>query len=165
MFRYAQQELIFQPFEILVPDRFRNGHADNRSAYFRKLVLRCKEAGQEPCVVRRDGSELPVEISLSTIVTVDGTLVKFAIRDITDRKRLEEQARRSTILEERSRTARDVHDTVAQGFTGIVLNLEAAEQASADLPEEVRHRITRARDVARQNLEEVRRSVLMPRPQ
>ena len=92
---------------------------------------------------------------------MDGTLVSSTIRDITERKELEKRARRSTILEERSRMARDVHDTIAQGFTGIVLNLEAAEQASADLPEEVRHRITRARDVARQNLEEVRRSVLM----
>jgi PAS domain S-box-containing protein len=161
VFRCAQQELIGQPFEILVPNRFRNGHADNRSAYFRKLVLRFDGVGQELCMARRDGSELPVEISLSTIETVDGTLVSFTIRDITERRQLEERARRSTILEERSRMARDVHDTIAQGFTGIVLNLEAAEQASADLPEEVRHRITRARDVARQNLEEMRRSVLM----
>src|SRR6266849_2387380 len=161
MFRYAQQELIGQPFEILVPDRFRSDHADNRLAYFNKLVLRFKGAGHELCVACRDGSELPVEISLSTIETVDGSIVSFTIRDITERKQLEERARRSTILEERSRMARDVHDTIAQGFTGIVLNLEAAEQASADLPKEVRHRITRARDVARQNLEDMRRSVLM----
>jgi PAS domain S-box-containing protein len=161
MFRYAQQELIGQPVEILVPDRFRRGHAANRSAYLRKPVIRFMGAGQELCVVRKDGSEFPVEISLSPIETVDGTLVSSTIHDITERKQLEQQARRSTILEERSRMARDVHDTMAQGFTGIVLNLEAAEEASADLPEEVRNRITRARDVARQSLEEVRRSVLM----
>jgi signal transduction histidine kinase len=56
--------------------------------------------------------------------------------------------------------ARDVHDTLAQGFTGIVLNLEAAEEEAENLSEEVRHRIRRARDVARQSLEEVRRSIL-----
>jgi PAS domain S-box-containing protein len=161
MFGYAQRELIGQPVEILVPDRFRGGHAHNRSSYLKKPVIRLMGVGQELCVVRKDGSEFPVEISLSPIETVDGTLVSSTIRDITERKELEKRARRSTILEERSRMARDVHDTIAQGFTGIVLNLEAAEQASADLPEEVRHRITRARDVARQNLEEVRRSVLM----
>jgi PAS domain S-box-containing protein len=164
MFGYAQQELIGQPVEILVPDRFRGGHAHNRSAYLRKPVIRLMSVGQELCVVRKDGSEFPVEISLSPIETVDGTLVSSTIRDITERKQLAQQARRSAILEERSRMARDVHDTLAQGFTGIVLNLEAAEEASADLPEEVRSRITRARDVARQNLEEVRRSVLMLSP-
>ena len=135
MFAYAQRELIGQPVEILVPDRFRGGHAHNRSAYLRKPVIRLMGVGQELCVVRKDGSEFPVEISLSPIETVDGTLVSSTIRDITERKELEKRARRSTILEERSRMARDVHDTIAQGFTGIVLNLEAAEQASADLPE------------------------------
>jgi len=56
--------------------------------------------------------------------------------------------------------ARDVHDTLAQGFTGVILNLEAAEEACADLPKEARDRIARARDVARSSLEEARRSVL-----
>jgi len=161
MFGYAQQELMGKPVEILVPDRFRGGHAHNRSAYLREPVLRLMGVGQELCVVRKDGSEFPVEISLSPIETVDGTLVSSTIRDITERKELAQRARRSTILEERSRMARDVHDTMAQGFTGIVLNLEAAEEASANLPEEVRSRIARARDVARQSLEEMRRSVLM----
>ena len=160
IFRWAQQELIDQPFEILVPNRFRNGLADNRSAYLRMLQHRLDGQDQELYLARRDGSELPVEIGPSTIETVDTTLVSFTIRDITERKRLEERARQSTILEERGRMAQDVHDTIAQGFTGIVLNLEAAEQASVDLPKEVRHRIGRARDVARQNLEEMRRSVL-----
>ena len=160
IFRWPQQELIDQPFEILVPNRFRNRLADNRSAYLSMLQHRLNEGDQELYFARRDGSELPVEIGPSAIETVDTTLVSFTIRDITERKRLEERARQSTILEERGRMAQDVHDTIAQGFTGIVLNLEAAEQASVDLPKEVRNRITRARDVARQNLEEMRRSVL-----
>jgi PAS domain S-box-containing protein len=161
MFRYTKQDLVGRPFEMFVPGRFRSGHADKGSASFRNLMLRFKGPGQESFLLRKDGCEVPVEISFSPIETVDGVLVSSTIRDLTDRKRLEEQARRSTILEERSRVARDVHDTIAQGFTGIVLNLEAAEEASGDLPEEVRNRITRARDVARQNLEEMRRTVLM----
>jgi PAS domain S-box-containing protein len=156
MFGYTKEELLGQPLKILIPERFWSSDDEDLSTYAKEL-----SEGQELCVVRKDGSGFPVEISLSPIETADGTLVSSTIRDITERKQLEKRARRSTILEERSRMARDVHDTIAQGFTGIVLNLEAAEQASADLPEEVRHRITRARDVARQNLEEVRRSVLM----
>ena len=160
IFRWPQQELIDQPFEILLPSRFRNGRADNRFAYLRMLQHRFDGGDEELYLARRDGSELPVEIGQSAIETVDTTLVSFTIRDLTERKQLEERARRSTILEERGRMARDVHDTIAQGFTGIVLNLEAAEQASVDLPKEVRNRIGRARDVARQNLEEMRRTVL-----
>ena len=87
-------------------------------------------------------------------------MVASIIRDITGRNQLAQQTRRATILEERSRMARDVHDTLAQGFTGIILNLEAIEAAAADLPEEVRTRVKRARDVARENLSEARRSIL-----
>ena len=160
MFGYSQQELIGQPVEILVPDRFRKGHIDHRSAYSKRLVARPMGEGLELYAVRKDGSELPVEISLSPIETVDGTVILTTIRDLTERKQLAEQIRWATVLEERSRMARDVHDTLAQGFTGIVLNLEAAEEEAENLSEEVRHRIRRARDVARQSLEEVRRSIL-----
>jgi len=157
---YSQQELIGQPVEILVPDRFRKGHIDHRSAYSKRPVARPMGEGLELYAVRKDGSELPVEISLSPIETAKGTIVASTIRDITERKQLAEQIRWATVLEERSRMARDVHDTLAQGFTGIVLNLEAAEEEAENLSEEVRRRIERARDVARQSLEEVRRSIL-----
>jgi signal transduction histidine kinase len=116
--------------------------------------------GLELTAVRKDGSELPVEIRLTPIETAKGTIVATTIRDITERKLLVQQARWASVLEERSRMARDVHDTLAQAFTGIVLNLEAAEEEAQDLSEEVRRRIGTARDVARQSLEEVRRSIL-----
>jgi PAS domain S-box-containing protein len=160
MFGYAQQELIGQPVEILMPDRFRKGHLDHRSAYSQKPVARPMGKGLELTAVRKDGSELPVEIRLTPIETAKGTIVATTIRDITERKLLVQQARWASVLEERSRMARDVHDTLAQAFTGIVLNLEAAEEEAQDLSEEVRRRIGTARDVARQSLEEVRRSIL-----
>jgi PAS domain S-box-containing protein len=160
MFGYAQQELIGQPVEILVPDRFRSEHINHRSAYSKRPVARAMGKGMELYAVRKDGSELPVEISLSPIETVDGTVILTTIRDLAERKQLAEQIRWASVLEERSRMARDVHDTLAQGFTGIVLNLEAAEEEAENLSEEVRHRIRRARDVARQSLEEVRGSIL-----
>jgi signal transduction histidine kinase len=152
--------LISQPVEILMPARFRQKHVGQRQAYMRKPMLRPMGAVSELYAQRKDGSEFPVEISLSPVETAEGVLVSSTIVDITERNRHEEQTRWSTILEERARMARDVHDTLAQGFTGIILNLEAAEEACADLPKEARDRIARARDVARSGLEEARRSVL-----
>jgi PAS domain S-box-containing protein len=159
MFGYSRQELIGQPIETLMPERFRKAHLRewttmNGPAYRPIGILR------ELYAMRRDGSEFPVEISLSPIETADGTFISSTIRDVTERKQLAEQIRWAAILEERSRMARDIHDTLAQGFTGIILNLEAVEEACADLPEEVRKRIARAREVAHESLEEARRSIL-----
>jgi PAS domain S-box-containing protein len=160
IFGYRRQELIGQPVEILIPARFRGKHVEERQAYMRKPIIRPMGSGLELSAQRKDGSEFPVEISLSPVETAEGVLVSSTIVDITERKRHEEQTRWATILEERARMARDIHDTLAQGFTGIILNLEAAEEACADLPKEARDRIARARDVARSGLEEARRSVL-----
>ena len=160
IFGYRRQELIGQPVEILMPSRFRRKHVGDRQAYMRKPMLRPMGAVSELYAQRKDGSEFPVEISLSPVETGQGVLVSSTIVDITERKRHEERTRWATVLEERARMARDVHDTLAQGFTGIILNLEAAEEACVDLPKEARDRIARARDVARSSLEEARRSVL-----
>jgi PAS domain S-box-containing protein len=160
IFGYRREELIGQPVEILIPARFRGKHVEERQAYMRRPIIRPMGSGLELSAQRKDGSEFPVEISLSPVETAEGVLVSSTIVDITERKRHEERTRWATILEERARMARDVHDTLAQGFTGIILNLEAAEEACADLPKEARNRIARARDVARSGLEEARRSVL-----
>ncbi len=83
--------------------------------------------------------------------------------DITERKKAEdelvEQARELAVLEERNRMAREIHDTLAQGFTGIVLQLEAAEQAMDGSPAEAPGHLTRAKGLARESLQEARRSV------
>ena len=84
-------------------------------------------------------------------------------QDITELKRSEEallqQERDLAVLEERNRMAREIHDTLAQGFTGIVLQLEAAEQASERSPTEVPNHLSRAMNLARESLQEARRSV------
>jgi signal transduction histidine kinase len=79
---------------------------------------------------------------------------------------LQEQQREAAILKERTRMARDIHDTLAQGFTGVVVQMEAAEEAllDDDLEHGVRH-VRRARELARDGLNEARRSVHALRPQ
>jgi signal transduction histidine kinase len=76
-----------------------------------------------------------------------------------------DQRRQSAVLEERTRMAREIHDTLAQGLTGIVVQLEAAEDALADAPHETRAHMARARQLARASLAEARRSVRALRPQ
>jgi signal transduction histidine kinase len=76
-----------------------------------------------------------------------------------------EQRRQAAVLEERTRLAHEIHDTLAQDLTGIVIQLEAAEDALADTPAETRAHIARARQLARASLTEARRSVRALRPQ
>lgn len=80
--------------------------------------------------------------------------------------RLGDQARQAAILEERNRIARDIHDTLAQGFTGVVLNLEAASRAlKKDNDEAVLEHIEHARSLAQAGLAEARLSVRALRPE
>ncbi len=79
--------------------------------------------------------------------------------------RLYDETRQMAVMEERNRMAREIHDTLAQGFSGIILQLEAAEQAlGSDVPGLQRH-LNQARNLARKSLAEARRSVWNLRPQ
>ena len=89
LFGYAREELIGQRLEVLVPDRYRGRHESYRDGYVRDPRTRPMGANLDLYGLRRDGSEFPAEISLSSIETRKGVLATAAIRDITDRRRAE----------------------------------------------------------------------------
>jgi protein-histidine pros-kinase len=89
LFGYSRQELLGQPVENLVPERYRARHVGNRSTFFTQPRARSMGVGLDLYGLRRDGSEFPVEISLSPLQTEEGLFVSSAIRDATERKRFE----------------------------------------------------------------------------
>lgn len=91
MFGHTRHELIGQHLECLIPSRYRAAHASHRYRYFGEPRARAMGAGLELLALHRDGSEFPVEISLSPLETESGTLVMAAIRDIRERRRLERE--------------------------------------------------------------------------
>ncbi len=115
LFSYTRDELIGQKIEILVPERQRPDHDRHREQFHAKPKIRRMGSGLDLYGRRRDGSEFPVEISLSPIVTADGTIVLSVIRDISDRKRIEEDLRRvnEELDRRKSRELRDSQNRLA----------------------------------------------------
>lgn len=100
------------------------------------------------------------EIDVFTVQTL-GDQLAVAVENA----RLYRETRDMAVLEERNRMAREIHDSLAQGFTGIVLQLEAAEQAIQQDGDRVQYHLNKARELARDSLSDARRSVWALRPQ
>lgn len=86
LFGYPRAELMNNPIEILIPKRYRERHVGHRSRFLAHAGLRPMGTGMEFYGLRRDGTEFPVEVSLSPLETDQGVQVMGAIRDITERK-------------------------------------------------------------------------------
>jgi len=93
IFGYSRDELIGQRIEKLIPERLHDLHESHRSGYFANPRMRSMGAGLELHARRKDGSEFPCEISLSSIETDDGRVALAAVRDVTERHQAEDQFR------------------------------------------------------------------------
>jgi protein-histidine pros-kinase len=105
LFGYKRAEMLGTFVEVLLPG-YRGGHVAD-AGYFGQSGTRSMGAGLELSGLRKDGSEFPVEISLSPLLTDGGTLVMSAIRDITSRKVSEHALREKNVELERANQAKD----------------------------------------------------------
>jgi PAS domain S-box-containing protein len=144
LFGYQRSELLGQSIEMLVPERYRHVHAFNRVGFFIDPRARRMGAGHDLYARHKNGSEFPVEISLSPLQTESGLLVSSAIRDVSERKRSEALIRGS--LEEKEILLREIHHRVKNNLAVVasLFYLQATTTEDADVRqtfEESRNRI------------------------
>ena len=185
MFGYDRVELIGEAVEVLVPKRFRRKHARHRDGYYGEHPVRPMGIGLDLFGLRKNGTEFPVEISLSPLETEEGLLASAAIRDVTQRKRMEEDVQklnedlkqRAAQLEAANKELEAFsysvsHDLRAplrsiDGFSHVVL-----EDYGEQLPADARAYLERVRAAAQRmavliddllNLSRVTRTAVQPR--
>ena len=175
LFGYARDELLGERVERLVPERFRAAHAIHRDRFFDAPSTRPMGADLALFGRRRDGSEFPAEISLSSIEAESGLIAIAAIRDVTERlvaKSLanEEVHRREIIAAmlqaeeaERARIATSLHDDTIQVMTASLLAIDRVLKRHG-VDEDLNTALRRARGTIAQATERTRRLTFELRP-
>jgi PAS domain S-box-containing protein len=177
LFGWDHDELIGRPVEVLVPLAVQERHVAHRRSYLADPVARPMGLGLRLQARRRDGSEFPAEISLSTIEGDDGgTTVLAAVRDVTERLELEKERQRQALEVQREQTHRlesigQLAGGIAHDFNnllGVILNYSTLAARSTDDPalrddlDQISEAAQRAADLTRQLLTFARRDPARP---
>ena len=177
IFGYSRGELRGQTVDVLLPERFRAAHVRHRLGYMGRPQARPMGAELDLFGRRKDGTEFPVDISLSPMESEGGPLVIAAVRDVTDRreakKKLDEtlaNAQRQQLFarliaaqeEERLRIASDIHDDTIQAMTATSLRMQQLRRHLSD-PAEI-ELMSRLEEAVRQSITRLRRLMFDLRP-
>lgn len=135
LFGYSRQELLGRPVETLVPERFRVRHPELRAAFQAEPQLRAMGAGRHLYGLRKDGSEVPIEIGLNPLRTPLGSFVLSSVVDITERKRAERE--REELLEQLQQLNAALEERVRQRTAALTATLGEREV----LLQEIHHRV------------------------
>jgi PAS domain S-box-containing protein len=122
LFGYDREDLLGHSVERLIPARFQDRHLDHRAAYFSDPHVRPLGVGPELYAIRKDGQEFPVEISLSPLETEEGTYVTAAIRDISERKRVEGRIHKLSLELQAKEQLQLLLDSTAEAIYAIDVN-------------------------------------------
>ncbi|MGA2989616.1 MAG: PAS domain S-box protein [Candidatus Korobacteraceae bacterium] len=176
LFGYSREQLLGQRIEMLVPERYRQYHGAHRADYFAEPRVRPMGVGLELFGRRQDGSEFPVEISLSPMHTPEGLLVTAAIRDVSERRKAEEQIKKLNLeLEEALRRSERLATTgrlmasLAHEISNpldslsnlvFMMRQEVPGQRQKELVEAIAQELERLSTITRQTLAPHRQSTL-----
>jgi PAS domain S-box-containing protein len=141
LFGYSPEELVGERLEILLPEELRRRHAQHRVDYFSRPRARPMGLGMDLVGRRKDGTEFPIEVSLSYIDTGKGMLAVSFVSDITERKEVEEKLRAltgqliSAQETESRRLARELHDSFGQRLAVLNMKLSETEAVVSSQPD------------------------------
>lgn len=162
LFGYQREELLRQKMEMLVPEHLRHAHPEHRRDFFAEPRVRPMGAALDLHGLHKDGHQFPIEISLSPLQTEEGLLVTSAIRDISERKRIEETLRLLSVRilraqdEERRRIARELHDSAGQYLAAVTMALDMVRNEAQNLPALLTQKLEEAAEVTKTCTSEIR---------